>query len=102
MDEMGHLLPRNFQACQISPLLFTSLMSVQYFPSTKFQLVVLHLDQLLPHGSTLLQCNLDDSYTLYKVSSDKLLQQADPLSILSLDNPSATASPFPPFLHQIT
>jgi|SRR5882762_7298068 len=74
MDETGRSLPRNFQASWISPLLFMSLMSVQYFLSTKFQPVVLHLDQLLPHCSTLLRHNLDDSYTPYKISSDKLLQ----------------------------
>jgi len=74
MDETGCSLPRNFQASWISPLLFMSLMSVQYFLSTKFQPVVLHLDQLLPHCSTLLRHNLDDSYTPYKISSDKLLQ----------------------------
>ena len=102
MDETGFLLPRNFQTSQISPLLFMLLTSVQYFPSTEFQLVVIHPDQLLPHGSTLLWWNLDNCYTPYKVSSDKLRQWADPLSILSLDHPSVTAPPFLPFLYQTT
>jgi hypothetical protein len=102
MNETGHLLPRNFQASWIPPSLFASLMSVQYFISTEFQLVALHPDQLLPHGSTLLQRNSDDSYTPYKVSSDKLLRRADPVSIVSSDRPSVTAPPFPPFLHQTT
>ena len=45
---------------------------------------------------------MDDSYTPYKVSIDKLLRRADALSILSLDRPSITAPLFPPFLHQTT
>ena len=101
MNETGRSPPRNFQASRIPPLLAMSLMSAQYFPSTEFQFVVLHPDQLLPHGSTLLRRNSDDSYTPYKISSDQL-RQADSSSILSSDRPSITAPPFPPFLHQTT
>ena len=73
-------------------------MSVQYF-KPEFQLVVLHPDQLLPNGSTLLRRNSDDSYTPYKASSDKILRQVDAASILSLCPPDLTALPFPPFHH---
>jgi hypothetical protein len=78
-------------------------MSIQSLRSKpELQLVVLHPDHLLPHGSTLLRRNSDGSYTPYKVSSDKLLRQVDPVSILSSDPPSLLAPPFPPFLHQTT
>jgi hypothetical protein len=86
MDRTGRFRPRNFQ----------------YFPLTEFQLVVLHPDQLLPRGSTLLRRNSDSSYTAYKASSDKLLRQVDPAFVLSSNNPSVTAPSFPPFLHQTT
>ena len=71
---------------------------VQYF-KPEFQLVVLHLDQLLPNGSTLLWQGSDDSYTPYKASSDKILRQVDAASILSSRPPDLTALPFPPFRH---
>lgn len=66
----------------------------------EFQLVVLHPDHLLPHGSTLLRRMPDGSYTPYKASSDKLLRQVDPESIFSSHPPNLTAPPFPPFHHQ--
>ena len=61
--------------------------------------MVLHPDQLLPNGSTLLWRGSDDSYTPYKASSDKLLRQVDAASILSSRPPDLTALPFPPFHH---
>jgi hypothetical protein len=66
----------------------------------EFQLVVLHPDHLLPHGSTLLRYLPDESYTPYKASGDKLLRQVVPESILSTHPPDLTAPPFPPFHHQ--
>ena len=61
--------------------------------------MVLHPDQLLPNGSTLLRRGSDDSYIPYKASSDKILRQVDAASILSSRPPDLTALPFPPFRH---
>ena len=38
----------------------------------------------------------------YKASSDELLRQVDPVSILSSNPPTLDAPPFPPFLHETT
>jgi hypothetical protein len=101
MDKTGGLIPRIFHVSRIPIFALNECPSCpfQHFELAEFQLVVLHPDQLLPYGSTLLRRNSDDSYTPYKASNDKLLRQVDPASILSSDRPNPTAQPFPPFHH---
>ena len=101
IDKTSGFIPRIFHVESYSIFALNECPSCpfQNFELAEFQLVVLHPDQLLPYGSTLLRRNSDDSYTPYKASNDTLLRQVDPASILSPDRPDPTTQPFPPFRH---
>ena len=71
-------------------------MLIQCFDTPEVQLVALHPQDMLPHGKILLRRNSNG----YRASSDGLLRQVDPVSILSLDPPAPDAPPFPPFIHE--
>ena len=73
-------------------------MLIQYFHTSELQLVALYPQHLLPYGKVLLRRN-SNGYEAYKASSDGLVRQVDPASIVSSDPPAPDAPPFPSFTH---